>query len=143
MSRKHFYITFGDEIPEEIEKIYNRIVRKEEYSLEKDALGKSVLFGSEDELYRYNISEYIAQQNAEKSQNKEHQEMLALLNKALDRLKEEYPIEYEIMQLYYFSENQITLQEIGKSKGITKQAVHKRIKKACLYLKEYITAYKK
>ena len=50
MSRKHFYITFGDEIPEEIEKIYNRIVRKEEYSLEKDALGKSVLFGSEDEL---------------------------------------------------------------------------------------------
>ena len=39
MSRKHFYITFGDEIPEEIEKIYNRIVRKEEYSLEKDALG--------------------------------------------------------------------------------------------------------
>lgn len=33
MSRKHFYITFGDEIPEEIERAYNKIVRKEEYSL--------------------------------------------------------------------------------------------------------------
>lgn len=63
---------------------------------------------------------------------------IAELHNALEKLKKDYPMEYEIIQLYYFSEKKITQQEIGSKRHITKQAVNKILKNAYEHLKRHI-----
>jgi hypothetical protein len=92
VGKKHYWENFGDEVSDEIEKSYNRIVRHEEYSLEKDALSKAVFFGSEEELYKENISEYIMRKSVEESERKKLDNDIELLNKALCRLKKRTPV---------------------------------------------------
>ena len=63
---------------------------------------------------------------------------IAELHNALEKLKKDYPVEYEVIQHYYFSERKITQQEIGSKRHITKQAVNKILKNAYEHLKQYI-----
>lgn len=141
MGKKHFYITFGDDVPKEIEQAYNKIVRREEYNLEKDALGNALLFSNEEELYKENIADYILRRGSESERNEEQVKMIELLHKALERLKVDYPLEYELIQQYYFSDDKVTQVEIGTKRNTTKQAVYKNLKRAYKHLKEYINSY--
>ena len=50
MGKKHFYLKLDPSVSDEIERQYNRIVRNEEYLLEKDALGSAYFFGNESDL---------------------------------------------------------------------------------------------
>ena len=77
--KKHFYILFGDSVSPEIEKEYNRIVRREEYLLERDPIGDAYLFGDEDELYKYNIVDCITRIEQEKAEESDKIEMIELL----------------------------------------------------------------
>lgn len=138
MSKKHFYRKFPEEVSEELEKTYNKIVRHEEYLYEKDAVSKAIFFGDEEELYSQNISRYIINQETEEKEHAKKCGKIAVLHKALERLKKDYPMEYEIIQLYYFSEKKITQREIGIKRHITKQAVNKLLKNAYKHLKQYI-----
>lgn len=142
MSKKHFYIKFDDSVPNSIEKEYNRIVRSEEYLLEKDVLGSADLFGDENELYKYNLAEILIHNENEKSENEEKQQKLILLRKALIKLKEEHFSEYELIYNYYFADNGSTMKSIGEKQNITKQAVNNRLKRAYAHLKKYIIYYK-
>lgn len=138
MSKKHFYRKFPEEVPEEFEKIYNKIVRHEEYLYEKDSVSKAIFFGDEEELYRQDIAGHIINQETEEKEHTEMCNKIAELRNALEKLKKDYPIEYEIIQLYYFSEKKITQQKIGSKHHITKQAVNKILKNAYEHLKQYI-----
>lgn len=140
--KKHFYILFGDSVPQEIEKEYNRIVRREEYLLEKDPIGDAYLFGDEDELYKYNIVDCITRMEQEKAEESQQMEMLELLRKALKRLKEEHPYEYGLVNKYYFSDRKVTMRELGEENNITKQAVNNSLNRAYERLKKYIIMYK-
>lgn len=138
MSKRHFYIKLPDGVSEEFEKIYNKIVRHEEYLYEKDSVSKAIFFGDEEELYRQNIAGYIINQETEEKEHTEMCNKIVELHNALEKLKKDYPMEYEIIQLYYFSEKKITQQEIGVKHHITKQAVNKMLKNAYEHLKQYI-----
>jgi DNA-directed RNA polymerase specialized sigma subunit len=142
VGKKHYWENFGDEVSDEIEKSYNRIVRHEEYSLEKDALSKAVFFGSEEELYKENISEYIMRKSVEESERKKLDNDIELLNKALCRLKKEHPSEYDVVQCYFFSDIGITMSEIGRSRDASKQKIFRILRRAYAHLKEYINLYK-
>lgn len=138
MSKRHFYKKFPEEVSEELEKTYNKIVRHEEYLYEKDAVSKATFFGDEEELYRQNIAKYIINLESEEKEHAETCGRIAALHKAIEKLKKDYPMEYEIIQLYYFSEKKITQQEIGVKYRITKQAINKLLKNAYKHLKQYI-----
>ena len=142
MSKKHYYQKLDSQISYEFEQLYNKILRREEYLLEKDALGNALLFGSEDDLYYKNGSLFNVNKLSDDSENKEHEKMIKLLYKALKILKDKHPSEYELIQLYYFSDSKITQQEIGKRKNVSKQAVQKALKRACNHLKKYIIMHK-
>lgn len=80
----------------------------------------------------------ILNQEAEEKEHAETCGRIAILHKALESLKKDYPMEYEIIQFYYFSEKKITQREIGIKRHITKQAVNKLLKNAYKHLKQYI-----
>ena len=138
MSKRHFYRKFPEEVSEKLEKTYNKIVRHEEYLYEKDAVSKAIFFGDEEELYKQNIAMYIINLELEEKEHAEKCERIAVLHKALESLKKNYPMEYEIIQPYYYLEKKITQQEIGVKFQITKQAVNKLLKNAYKHLKQYI-----
>lgn len=138
MSKRHFYRKFPEEISEKFEKTYNKIVRHEEYLYEKDAVSKAIFFGDEEELYWQNIAGYIINLESEEKEHTKLCDRIAELRNALEKLKKNYPMEYEVIQLYYFSEKKITQQEIGEKRHITKQAVNKILKYAYEHLKQYI-----
>ncbi len=139
MSKKHFYIKFSDDVPNSIEKHYNRILRREEYLLEKDPLGSAVFFGNEDELYKYNIVGYIISKENEQNRSDNGYEFLT---KALDKMKKVYPMEYEVLESYYLSENHKSIIEIANDRGISKQAVSKLLSRAKKHLKTLVIYYK-
>ena len=67
MGKKHFYLKLDPSVSDEIERQYNRIVRNEEYLLEKDALGSAYFFGNESDLCKCNIMACIARDTKEKA----------------------------------------------------------------------------
>ena len=140
--KKHFYILFGDSVSPEIEKEYNRIVRREEYLLERDPIGDAYLFGDEDELYKYNIVDCITRIEQEKAEESDKIEMIELLRKAIEKLKEEYPYEYGLVSKYYIYGRKVTMRELGEENNITKQAANNSLNRAYERLKKYIIMYK-
>ena len=142
MSKKHFYVTFDDNVPKDIVKQYNRVIRKEEYILEKDALGSAIFFGSEDELFKHNIMKYIQGIETDKEAVEEQENEILLLKKALVKLKEKYPAEYEIVRSYYFSAPSKTMAQLASERNISKQAVSRLLKRAYVHLKELVISYK-
>lgn len=142
MGKKHFYLKLDPSVSDEIERQYNRIVRNEEYLLEKDALGSAYFFGNESDLCKCNIMACIARDTREKADAEEYQLNLELLQKALSKLKEEHPLEYAVIMSYYFSETNKTMREIGEERNISKQAVNNALKRAYAHLKAYIILYK-
>ena len=143
MGKKHFYHTFGDNVPEDITKQFNKILRHEEYLLEKDPLGKAIFFGNENELYKYNIEQYINDKENEENLNNESVQEIELLKQALKKLKKIYPLEHEIVMHYYFSDKKTTMIQIAKDKNISKQAVSQILKRAYMHLKELVESDKK
>lgn len=142
MGKKHYYFKFDESVPENIEKQYNRIVRNEEYLLEKDALGTAYFFGDENELYKYNIMNCIARDQKEMEDAARYQADLELLHKALIKLKEDFPNEYDVIMSYYFSEEKVTMRSIAEERNISRQAVNGTLKRAYRHLKRYIDLYK-
>ena len=89
-------------VSDEIERQYNRIVRNEEYLLEKDALGSAYFFGNESDLCKCNIMACIARDTKEKADAEEYQLNLELTPKSPLKLKEEHPLEYAVIMSYTF-----------------------------------------
>ena len=138
MKKKHYYIKL-DNVSSEFEKQYNKIVRKEEYLLEKDPIGNAVFFGNEDELYKHKIVDYIT---AKENDKIESQRCKEYLRNALAELKIKYPLEYSILESYYLSDKRMNTIEIAKSRNISKQAVSKLLCKAKKHLKSLVLYYR-
>jgi len=130
MIKKHFYQKFDNSVPKELETAYNRPVRKQEYSYEKDALSRAYFFGNESELYKHSVVVYQPEQAASDEKK--------VLYNALNMLKEEYPLEYEVVIEFYFTDKKITMTEIAKRKGKSKQSISKLLKRAYKHLKVYM-----
>lgn len=78
----------------------------------------------------------------EKAEESDKIEMIELLRKAIEKLKEEYPYEYGLVSKYYFYGRKVTMRELGEENNITKQAVNNSLNRAYERLKKYIIMYK-
>lgn len=140
MGRFH-YICFGDDVPKEIEKEYNRLCRQEQYQEERELTHgvlhldfDALLQGAVDQtsLPEYQEELRITQQRAAR---------LEILPKALKWLREEFPDDFSIISEYYLSEEKITLVFLAEKYGLTHQAMSKRMARAREKLKEFIILY--
>ena len=135
MSKKHFYITFDDSVPSGVVKKYNQMVRQQEHRYEKDALGKAIFFGNEDELYKLNIVRYISDIQSHNEETYDHEEKLKQLKSALKQLKEKYPLEYEVVMRHYFMDKPQSVTQIAKEKNTYPQKITRILKRAYKHLK--------
>jgi len=140
--KKHYYHKFDDSVPEDLEKYFNKLTRKEEYLYEKDPISKAIFFGDESELYKYNIASRISYTEMELEIQAQLQKDIEYLRKALEQLKKSYPLEYAVIQEYYFSDENKSLQKIADKRKVSKQAISKILKFAYIHLKKYINSYK-
>ena len=138
MKKKHFYIKL-DNVPGDLEKQYNKIVRQQDYRLEKDALGRAVLFGNEDELYKYRIVDYIIAKDNEKKESKRCKEYL---KKALAELEKTYPMEHKVFTSRYLPEMQSSVSQIANDIGRSKQMVYILLNKSKVHLQALVNKYK-
>lgn len=121
------YIYFGEGIPREIEQEYNRMIRQEQYQLERD-MAHGVGTPAYDPLLQHIVdrtltSEYQAELEAEQVKC----ERLAALSIAMDWLRLKSPDDYKLIHDYYYAKVPITLINLAKQYGVSKQALSKRL----------------
>jgi hypothetical protein len=137
MSR-FIYVHFDDDVPEHIEKEYNRMLRRERYLEERDAeyLLQTADF---DDVLEINpdpasipISEYEAEEN------RLYNRRLGILPEAMKMLRDTYPEGYSLINDYYFGEEKVSLLYLMEKYGMTRPMVKYRLKIAKSKLKDYI-----
>lgn len=135
---KFAYINFDDHVSDEIEKEYNRMLRAEHYQEEKD-IAHGVMKLSYDPLL-HNIADNTStpEYQHEIQAEERRQSRLKILPAAMEWLRIEYPEDYELIRIYYFSEKPTTLFHLAQKYGITKQAMSKRFAVIKDKLKEFI-----
>ena len=105
---RFMYVHFGDDVPRNIEKEYNKLLRKERYLEERDA---------ENGLIYPNFDAVLA---------------------ANPDLKSDFPEGYELIQDYFLREDKVTMWYLVEKYGLSIDVVRYRIKIAKQKLKEYI-----
>ena len=135
---KYKYIYFGDDVSKHIEREYNRLCRKEQYQAERDRKHGVYALPYDPFLYsaadRTLTEEYRAERLADLQWKKKHE----ILHTALKWLERNYSDEYKLIEDYYFSDTEITLDSLAECYGIKKQALSKRLSTVRERLKKYI-----
>ncbi len=135
------FVYFGNDVPREIEREYNRMLRQEQYQIEKDiAHGVSTL--DYDPLLHNVADRSLTQEfQLEAETDRLWNERLTILPIAMDWLKIEYPDEYKLINAYYFADKPVTLMYLAERYGVTKQALSKRIAAVRDKLRKFIIAH--
>ena len=132
---KYIYQFFGDDVPKEIEREYNRMRRYEQYLIEQekshgvDYLGDDVL----EQIAEPMNNELSAEEMLMSAR-------LDYLPVALELLRLDHPVEYNLIYDYYLGKDKMTMMYLAEKYKITSSAVEYRLNKAKSLLKEYITA---
>ena len=124
---RFMYVHFGDDVPRNIEKEYNKLLRKERYLEERDA---------ENGLIYPNFDAVLAANPDPASipiSEEEEQEQIRHRNR-LDYL----PDALELLQDYFLREDKVTMWYLVEKYGLSIDVVRYRIKIAKQKLKEYI-----
>ena len=135
--RKEYKEKYGD-VPEKFIDESIKIDRHTNYSLYKDALGRAIYYGNENELYKHRIADYKISNEL----TNDNDIFYPYLEKALGKLKVLRPKEYDTLYSYYLSENPKNISEIAVERGVSKQAVSKMLAKARKHLKILVIKYK-
>ena len=138
---KFIYQNFGDDVPRKIEREYNRLLRQEQYQIERDhAHGVGT---PEYDPLLHNVADksLTPEYQAEVAADQLWQDRLSILPIALDWLRMEYPDEYALIRDYYYADKPITLLYLAERYGVTKQALSKRLAAVRDRLREFITAH--
>ena len=138
MDKKQFYREKYGDIPENILNELIRLDRHEEYLKRKDALGHAILYGDETELYRSAIIKYFSCED----DNHKPNISCPYLSDALDVLEKSNHTDHDLIMNKYFSDVPKKVKDIAAEKGVKKQAIYKRIKKAHFKLKKIIIMHK-
>ena len=125
---RFMYVHFGDDVPRNIEKEYNKLLRKERYLEERDA---------ENGLIYPNCASIPISDEEEQEQIR-HRNRHDYLPEALELLKSDFPEGYELIQDYFLREDKVTMWYLVEKYGLSIDVVRYRIKIAKQKLKEYI-----
>lgn len=132
--RKYSYIHFGNNVPKNIEREYNKLCRKEQYLEEKD-LAHGVIHIDYDSCLN-NVPEPCREESMESEIIWETR--LKHLPSALSLLKDKFPLEYNLINDYFLSGRNFSMLELAKKYGLSLKKVEYRLKKAKELLKEYV-----
>ena len=133
---KYIYHFFGDDVPKEIEREYNRMRRYEQYLIEQEKSHGVDYLGDD-----------VLEQIAEPMNNEQTAEEMLMsarldyLPVALELLRIDHPMEYNLIYDYYLGKDKMTMMYLAEKYKITSSAVEYRLNKAKSLLKEYITAH--
>ena len=135
---RFFYTHFGDDVPQHIEKEYNRLRRQEMWIEEKEADFRAVSVDYKEietviaDPSTLPVNEIAAEKEAM------FQARLDFLPIAMEMLKAEFPEGYELIKDYFYSTSKVTLMYLASKYDITKDKVRYRLRLAKEKLKEYI-----
>ena len=107
---RFMYVHFGDDVPRNIEREYNKLLRREQYLAERDAENGLIDIADFDALLEANpdpaslpISEY------EEEQRRLHNSRLNYLPVAMQLLKAEFPEGYDLIRDYFLNDDRVTM----------------------------------
>lgn len=136
-----FYKHFNDDVPNHIEREYNKLLRKEKYLEERD---------KEFILQRVNFEEIqesvpdpksLPENEIESENQKMHEKRLDFLPIALEMLRCDFPEGYVLIHDYYLSGEKTSVQYLTEKYGLTANVVRYRLKLAREMLKKFIITY--
>lgn len=133
-----FYMHFGEEVPESIEKEYNRLLLHEQYLDKKEQKYRVQTVEFDDILTVCPDPSTIPISDYEKEQKRIHDSRIEYLPIALGLLKVEYPDLYCLIIDYYYAEKRVSMADLGRRHGLSADTVRYRIKSAKEKLKSYI-----
>ncbi|WP_173385489.1 hypothetical protein [Ruminococcus flavefaciens] len=121
-----------------IEREYNKLLRKERYLEEKDA-ENGMIYPDFDEVLAANPDPASIPISEEEEQEQiRHRNRLDYLPEALELLKADFPEGYELIRDYFLREDKVTMWYLVEKYGLSIDKVRYRIKIAKQKLKEYI-----
>ena len=138
---RFMYIHFDDEVPDYIEKEYNKMLRKEKYLDEKEVENGRVYPDFDDVLLMQPDPDSLPIIDEEEQQQTRHRERLEYLPVALELLRKEYPEGYDLIQDYFLSDDKVTMWYLIEKYGLSIDMVRYRLKIAKRKLKEYIIVH--
>ena len=135
---RFFYTHFGDDVPQHIEKEYNKLRRQEMWLEEKEADFRAFSVDYKEietvlaDPSTLPVNEIAAEKEAM------FQARLDFLPIAMEMLKAEFPEGYDLIKDYFYVTSKVTLMYLASKYGITKDKVRYRLRLAKEKLKEYI-----
>ena len=135
---RFMYVHFGDDVPRNIEREYNKLLRKEQYLEEKDAENGMIYPDFDDVLAANPDPASIPISEEEEQEQIRHRNRLDYLPEALELLKADFPEGYELIRDYFLREDKVTMWYLVEKYGLSIDKVRYRIKIAKQKLKEYI-----
>ena len=124
---RFMYVHFGDDVPRNIEKEYNKLLRKERYIEELDAKNGKIYPDFDDVLSSNPDPASIPISDEEEKEQIRHRNRLDYL-----------PEGYELIRDYFLREDKVTMWYLVEKYGLSIDMVRYRIKIAKQKLKEYI-----
>ena len=119
----------------------NRYRRYEKYQKERDFEHGVMIY---DDI---KLSAIVDPASTVEYQREAEQELIweyrkKLLPLAMNRLRQEYPKEYQLIREYFYG-NKVTLEHLGKKHGVCLMTIKRMLDRAASHLKDYIIAYEK
>ena len=106
---RFMYVHFGDDVPRNIEKEYNKLLRKERYLEERDA-ENGLIYPNFDAVLAANPDPASIPISEEEEQEQiRHRNRHDYLPDALELLKSDFPEGYELIQDYFLREDKVTM----------------------------------
>ena len=109
-----FYMHFGDDVPKNIEKEYNRLLLHEQYLEKKEQKYRIQTATFEDVITVCPDPATLPINEIELERERLHNERLKYLPVALNLLKADYPDLYRLIVEYYYAETKTTMADLGK-----------------------------
>ena len=122
MSR-FLYVHFDEDVPRNVEKEYNKMLRREKYLEERDAeyLNQSADFDDVLEINPDPASIPISEFEAEEIQK--HNRRLDYLPVAMQMLRADYPEGYFLIRDYYYNQDKVSMMYLASKYGDRKSVV--------------------
>ena len=138
---KFTYISFDNDVSGEIEKVYKRMLRHEKYLIEQDIKHGTGILPYDPLLENIADKTLTPEYQAELAADELWQRRLAVLPAALDWLSIISPKEHKLIMEYYYADKDLTVADLAKRYGISKQAISKRMAAIRDKLREFIIAH--
>lgn len=141
MIMDRFYYTHFENVPQKIEREYNKILRREKYLEEREKEFRVQRVNFEEIQERVPDPKSLPENEIESENQKIHEKRLDFLPIALEMLRCDFPEGYVLIHDYYLSGEKTSVQYLTEKYGLTTAVVKYRLRLAREMLKKFIITY--